>query len=219
MDRPKRGTQAEYERFVRRFDKRLMVLIRRLNRTGDTVEFGEGMVALLEQAHLGAAWRGRILAGDRRRIQDFDRSFAREIAATQADFLLDWLDQIDDGRYSDAAGFLNLAAMRQRGRYYLERLRGSANDAFLAASDAEEMFDWELGIAEHCEDCLELARYSPYRERELPTTPGRCQTACRTKCKCKLRRQSDGLAGFDFVNLYASEVIDLNPAQDREATG
>lgn len=46
---------------------------------------------------------------------------------------------------------------------------------------------WELGVADHCGDCIDLALNSPYRPDELPTTPGAGDTRCLSNCGCSLR--------------------------------
>lgn len=49
--------------------------------------------------------------------------------------------------------------------------------------------DWVIdAAAENCEDCLELEANSPYRARDLPTTPGAGQTVCHGNCRCSLVR-------------------------------
>lgn len=50
---------------------------------------------------------------------------------------------------------------------------------------------WELGAAEHCGDCIELAMFSPYFPDTLPTTPKAGDTACLANCQCSLRIRYD----------------------------
>lgn len=46
---------------------------------------------------------------------------------------------------------------------------------------------WELEPgAEHCDDCLRLAAFSPYPPDALPGVPGEAPTACDGSCKCNL---------------------------------
>lgn len=48
---------------------------------------------------------------------------------------------------------------------------------------------WRLGVAEHCEDCIELADNSPYRGSELTVYPGSGSTRCRGNCHCYLEER------------------------------
>lgn len=55
-----------------------------------------------------------------------------------------------------------------------------------------ELYDWILSRAENCEDCKRLARNGPYTADDLPTFPAFGDTVCRTRCRCVVRRRSDG---------------------------
>lgn len=213
MSRLKRGTQEEFDSFVRRMDLEGRRAIGNLVRTKNVDAFSVRIVRLLEDLHVGAIWRGRILGGDRSRIDFPDRYFARQILEEQITYFEDFLAKIDAGFYTRPDGSLSYDAIQNRLRYYIERARGSANDAFLAASGNAEEWDWLLGPAEHCDDCLIFASLSPLRTDQLWTTPGGCQTACKSKCKCRLKRRSDGKDGFAFVRLYRqAEIVELFPA-------
>jgi hypothetical protein len=48
------------------------------------------------------------------------------------------------------------------------------------------IIDWVLGDAEHCPECLYLAKHSPYTKETLPCTPRSGCTRCLSNCKCKL---------------------------------
>lgn len=52
---------------------------------------------------------------------------------------------------------------------------------------AESLIYWVLHPAEHCPDCLELSKRSPYTKYTLPTTPKAGVTRCLMNCKCTLR--------------------------------
>lgn len=56
-----------------------------------------------------------------------------------------------------------------------------------AYPNADTWVHWEMGAAEHCGDCVDLALNSPYRPDDLPTTPGAGGTRCLSNCQCHLR--------------------------------
>ncbi|MFZ5986381.1 MAG: hypothetical protein ACOYWZ_04535 [Bacillota bacterium] len=59
--------------------------------------------------------------------------------------------------------------------------------------DPQVSIYWRLGIAEHCDDCIELAAGSPYGvDNPLPTHPGAGDTVCLSNCKCYLEIEKDG---------------------------
>lgn len=214
---PPRGGDAEYERFIRRFDHRLHVAIRRLARTGDVDRFEEEFTELVEELHLGAVWRGRIRgSGDRSYLDIVDRAIAHEAFESQLEYIAGFIADIRAGLFDLPDGRVSLPGLRNRGRYYLERARGTANEVFASQSPDGELFYWDLGVSEHCSDCLHFAAISPMRSWELVTQPGRCETICRSKCHCNIRRASDGMTGFAYVDPYG-KYKPARPAMKRAA--
>jgi hypothetical protein len=195
-------SQSAYLNLIRGGVSSLEAAIAKLERTGNVDAFAARFADILEEVHLGAVYQGRTLAGVTGRIGDDDRTLARELVDRQAEFAEGFLDDLDSGRYTSADGKVSVPAIRNRAFMYLESVRGSANEAFVVFSEPDDTFEWELGLAEHCADCLELARLSPFEIDELYTKPGQCDTDCRSRCRCKLRRVRDQVSGFDYVDPY-----------------
>lgn len=201
--RPKRGSDKEYERFIRRMDAKMLVAIRKLARTRNIDDFEQRFQKILEELFHGAVWRGRIRgSGNGSPMGTRDRVIADEYYFEQLEFFAEFVADIRSGLYETADDRISIPAIRNRARYYLERARGAANEAFTYESPEGEEFDWVLGIGEHCDDCLTWAAGSPYRSYELTTQPGLCETICRSKCHCTIRRRNDGKHGFAYVDPY-----------------
>lgn len=101
----------------------------------------------------------------------------------------------DDPRYFDEEGLLKPGSLDARSDLYVGRMRGTANEAFLDASPEDATYDWELGVSEHCADCIELADLSPYTRDTIISFPGDGGTSCLGNCGCRLVRD-DGVEGF-----------------------
>lgn len=169
---------------------RLENLTRELAETNDLEAFAEGFYDLLEygQSH---SWKlGRLLAGGRTRgnLTIPDQINGRALADSELDYLLSFMDTIQEGRYTNDDGSLKLASIYSRGSLYIKRLKGTANEAFVVESPEDSDFVWQLGTAEHCSDCIEFASHSPYKSFELTNFPGDGNTECRVNCKCTLIR-------------------------------
>lgn len=73
------------------------------------------------------------------------------------------------------------------------RMYGNTLDAIYDAARVSGVDPWVLIYwiqdkkAENCIDCEDIARYSPFTKRTLPTTPGAGETRCLSNCKCFLR--------------------------------
>lgn len=152
---------------------------------------------ILLERHADAWVLGRRLAGDSSPYDVVDELVGRAKADQENEWLMRFLGDVESGRYRDDDGRLMEAQVAARSRMYSGKLRGTANEAFVEASPADEEFEWRLGGVEaHCSDCPELAAMSPWRKDELGTWPGDAGTPCLTNCKCRLVRESDGLSGF-----------------------
>jgi hypothetical protein len=195
-------SQAAYERIIRQAAARLEKATAALERTGDVDRFAAEFIDTLDQVHLGAVYQGRVLAGVSGQIEEDDRILARELADRHATFAESFLDDIDRGRYGEPGSY-SAGGIRFRLSMYLDTARGTANESFVVNSDPADTWRWVLGIAEHCEDCLTLAELSPLRSDELWTYPGSGETDCRSKCRCHLKRLSDGKDGFTRLETYA----------------
>jgi hypothetical protein len=213
------GTQASYEVLIQRVATRLEKAIQRLEKGGDVDRFAKEFIDIIDEGHLGAVYEGRVLAGVRGAIGEEDRILARDLADRHADFAESFLDDIDTGRYGEPGSYSG-AGIRNRAFMYLDTVRGTANESFVVNSEPDEEWDWVLGTGEHCEDCLFMANNSPLRTDELWTYPGGGETDCRAKCKCKLRRKSDGTTGFTAVrSRYMATPATGKPGSNPGDTG
>ena len=194
---PRPIAQATFDRQFSKQAKQATLLVRKLaDSTYDPETWGDAFHALLWKSHTDAIVLGRKRAGDHARIHEDDHDLGLSIVDADADFLNTFIDDVKNGRYLLEDGTLNQAAINARARLYINKTRGSANEAFVNASDDDDQFEWQLGFTEHCPDCIELAAGSPYDKGTLWTHPGQGDTACLVNCACVLVRVSDGRKGF-----------------------
>lgn len=193
------GSVAEWRRFNSGQLGSLSNLVERLAKgelSNDA--FGLLFVGALDDGHSGSWVRGkaRALRDPLTSLDSLDYRRIRDIHDLEQDFLAGFLDDLDAGRYTKPDGSLDSGAIGRRAQMYGLRLRGTANEAFVETSPADDQFKWVLGVSEHCSTCLELASLSPFSKDELWTFPGAGDTECVTHCNCHLERVRDGLRGF-----------------------
>jgi hypothetical protein len=156
--------------------------------------FSDEFRRVLIRGHAQAGYLGRRRAGDLAPYDADDTEFGRMVAAEQQEFLAGFVADLAGGRYEGEHGRPQAEPILRRAALYVERMRGSANEAFRLAS--WEPLTWQLGGAdESCEDCLRLAAASPYPSGELRQSPGDGSTRCITRCLCRLLR-GDGVTAF-----------------------
>ncbi|OGF05248.1 MAG: hypothetical protein A2W00_04685 [Candidatus Eisenbacteria bacterium RBG_16_71_46] len=158
-------------------------------------EFGDFMRTLLSEAHAQAAYLGRSLAGSAAAFGEADLLFGASVMAEQESYLASFLADIESGKYTLEDGTLNLARIGRRAEMYVDRLLGTANEAWVRTLPPETVLWWKLSVVDHCADCPVLADGSPYTAATVPGFPGDASTACRTNCKCWLERET-GETGF-----------------------
>jgi hypothetical protein len=198
-------SQQDFAQFLRRRVADLDDLIARLV-SGDlsVQEWYAEVYELLRSGHAGGRALGRQRAGDLTAIGIDDFLAGRAIADNESEFLLRFADDLasHDRRYwDDDLGAYRPQQIANRGRLYVQKMRGTAGQAFVSAHPDEAEFNWVMGAAEHCDECPVLAAKSPWLGGELFTTPGNGDTPCRSNCKCHLVRKSDGLTSFKPVSL------------------
>lgn len=153
----------------------------------------------LGQGHLTMVCAGRKRAGITHSVQEADREVAIFHMQQQGAFLSGFLRDLEDqipSLYDEEEGEWRVGAINRRLQMYASRLRGTANIAFEANSPDDAEFNWILGAAEHCEDCVELAGQNPWLKGELSVFPGDGGTVCLVNCKCTLLRSTDSWPGF-----------------------
>lgn len=195
-----RPTQADYDNMIRRRRRELRNVTEQLARGDITAQtWADRFDSILLSGHSRAWHLGRHLAGDTSEFGEDDRLAGMAAKDPEGEYLNAFLGDLlkRDPRYFDEDGNLRSDAVMNRGNLYLGKMRGTANEAFVAASDEDEQFDWVLGGAEkHCEDCPRIAKLSPFDKTTLWTHPGQGDTECLGNCKCFIRRRSDRLTGF-----------------------
>lgn len=200
--KPKVPGNAEYEALARDAHAQLKKLNRRLAAGKIDLEaWQDGFHAVLFDGHSEAWALGRQRAGVPGARDEDDERFGLDAADGQNEFLTAFAADLKakDLRYFDADGKLRLDLVADRCGLYVARMRGTANEAFVLASEDDDDFDWILGASEHCGDCLELASLGPYTKATMISHPGDGQCECGCNCRCRLLRRRDGNSGFDRV--------------------
>lgn len=172
----------------------------------DTDQFAAIVMHLLLRKHTAAVTIGRHLAGDYATEDSGDEAVAQTVAEDERQYLNGFTDDIRAGRYDaeqpetgPPVPKLGRERIIKRLLWYAGRLTGTANYAWVHASDPAAQFWWRLGANEdHCDACPELAAASPWTSETLPTVPGANHTPCLFNCKCHLER-IDGVSGFETV--------------------
>lgn len=147
------------------------------------------------QANANAHWIGRDLVSqiETEFSEELDALAARGIADNDAEYLLKFIDDIEEGKYTLDDGSFNESAILNRQRLYLGRARGLAGQASVDALEPQTEIFWRLGGNEkHCADCPVLASISPFFKDDLFATPGSCDTPCLGNCKCHLEFKING---------------------------
>lgn len=163
----------------------------------DAAAWRELTGARLEDGHVRATTLGRQRAGDLTDRNVVDLVSGRARYREDAPYLDRFAEQIAAGKYDDGRGGLRTAPMKQRLELYAQRTRGTANEAF-AHTSGDDLFDWVMLAAEHCEVCPTRQAGSPYTAATLPSYPGDGRTPCLANCGCVLVRH-DGVIGFARV--------------------
>lgn len=197
-------TQADYDTLIRGLGEDLKTLTSKYAAGQISAnDWAVGLDQLMLDAHTNSWKMGRNLAGNFADETELDTLMGIAAKDVDGDRLLDFLRAIEDGdpRYFLEDGTVNPQGILNRANMYLDRSRGTLNEAFIEKSEGGSLFTWTLGgVEEHCPDCPEIAAMGALPKDELITTPGSCMTPCLTNCKCYLVRQ-DGVKGFELAGL------------------
>ncbi len=145
---------------------------------------------------------GRKLAGDTSDQSEIDVIVGIAKRDEESAYLLGFLEDLQNtgSNLYDADGVLKLPNVQNRANLYGKKLRGTANEAFVATSPNGDEFNWILGPnEEHCLDCPRMPAMNPFTLDTLPFYPGDGSTACLSNCHCHLVR-GDGVVGFKRVD-------------------
>lgn len=195
------SAQRALESAVKKHDRRLRELVSQLaageiDRDAFVADFGDVLFKGHDQAfRLG--WRH---GGGGRAIDEAAENYIAETVSVQGNYASGLADDILAGDASESAGLA-------RADQYARRMRGSANRAFIKASDPETAFNWTLGGNEnHCSTCPEYASMNPWFKDTAFASPGEDvdasgtkATECGSACLCKWVRD-DGREGFGPVS-------------------
>jgi len=163
------------------------------------VDLKERLSAAIYDTHRKQYRLGIQVGGGTPTTEELDK-FATTVTDLQQQYLQGFLDDVENGRYNDADGVLDLdGALRQRAGMYANNTSASATAGFVQSGDDTEEYTWKLGVAEHCPDCEYIATLSPFDKETMFTHPREGDTRCLSNCKCKIVRDSDGLAPFGPV--------------------
>lgn len=154
---------------------------------------------LLHEAHARSWFLGRYQAGDTHDMDLADVLAGRAAADMDGYYLQGFQKAIENGEYGGIDREWREGAINQRVSLYANKTRGTANEAFVAASPVEMEMYWTLGAAEHCPDCLDLHGMNPWYPDDVYINPGDGATVCITNCRCSWVRK-DGVRGFDAVH-------------------
>ncbi len=195
----KRPSTAQFRTMLTQLRGRVQEVSERLERGEiDPRSWAEAFHQILTEGHSLGWMMGRQRSGNLGGLTFDDVMHGVAVTDADADFLLGFLDDLINGRYTSDDGVLTVPVWRTD--LYLHKIRGTANQAFAEVSELDDAFAWELGGAEeHCPDCPELAAASPWDLSTLFAFPGDCTTKCKSNCKCFLVRLRDGISGFKSV--------------------
>lgn len=141
-------------------------------------QWQQSVAGVLSDVHLSQAM---FAAGGRANMNPTKWGRVGGTLADEYRHLANFAQQIAAGDVSQAQA---LARIKQYGRasqqsYWREY-----------AANTTGLLYWDLGVAEHCPDCLILNANSPYTVQTLPTYPAAGATQCKGNCQCNLRRQA-----------------------------
>lgn len=152
--------------------------------------FGNLLLSQLGLAHAHANYLGRYSVGSLTPFGTQDSTVGDIMVADQAPYMAGFVLDIEHGEYG-SGDELDDEGLLARIGLYLERLRGTANDAVVntVSSLKDETVDWKLDpfiLTQHCADCVEMAAQNPWVLSELTRVPGDGSTICGVNCHCEL---------------------------------
>lgn len=144
-----------------------------------TAQWQLAIASQLKDAHLAQAM---FAVGGKHNLNAENLARLRATLQKEYRFLDQFARDVVSGKVSEAQA-------RARIAQYAQATQQSYWREYALNTPADEVIWWDLGVAEHCPDCLDLAAGSPYEPSELPTHPGAGDTQCRGKCQCTERRE------------------------------
>lgn len=183
--RKRRSVEEEWFVLLQSMRDRLAEAVLGFGASQSVERLTETMTRTLLWGHTQAAVLGRKLAGNNGPEGAADRAFARAVMLTQQEFLARLVREIAAGKYGPLTDGIPRDLAR-RLEWWVRRLRGTAEEAWVRAAPPGTLFRWHLGHSEHCDDCVERATHGPYTIETLPGYPGDGSTECGLGCHCWL---------------------------------
>ncbi len=126
------------------------------------------------------------------RLAASESSWVRQAARREMSFFNQLIDDVKAGK--------PVQSLRARIAMYGKAILAAYTAGQVAATGRSTLIHWLLDPqAEHCEDCIALAKNGPYVKDTLPTTPRAGLCKCRSNCKCRLE--------FEAVSVEAAEAV------------
>jgi hypothetical protein len=141
----------------------------------------------LAKAHTQAFTQGRMAAGLSRGEANLKKDPVAQarlnsIVKEELGYLDKFLDRVEVGDWS--GGFPSRRIAR-----YVNSVAGSFTAGRAMAMPSMTIFHWHLESGDPCDDCILIAKHSPYTRESLPAVPRSGQTRCRNYCYCTLEAE------------------------------
>lgn len=83
---------------------------------------------------------------------------------------------------------------------YVSTLNSMFETSRVLETPPQTLYYWKTSPAEHCPECLFLARKSPFIKANLPTVPRSGDTICKSNCRCTLETKYVSLLEYKKVS-------------------
>lgn len=156
-------------------------------------QFRDFMQKTLRRAFVDAYRYGMGAAGYRTTLTDIDLQEIRSYLVEDTEYLSNFVSQIRSGHVpivaEDRGPGMGHFLLKDRAELYAHALRELYWAGYVARDPVGTQFDWVLGIAEHCDPCIEMADGTPYTKEQLNgRVPGPAVCDGLVKCQCSLVR-------------------------------
>jgi hypothetical protein len=182
----------------------LFDILERYIRGGLSAESAQDLfLSLATDSHRAAHILGQEVAAVQVVVPGLAADLGQMLGLSELSYFRGFLAALDgtDARYFDAkVKEWRMDQVARRAGMYTPKVESSASWGWVDNHEAQQQFNWILGVVDHCEDCPVLADQSPYYRETLYTVPREGQTECMGGCKCRVETV-EGVAAFDPVEL------------------
>jgi hypothetical protein len=134
-------------------------------------EFRAAAKGMFQDYYREAYRLGKVRAGGAYALNEADLAKIKPLTIDENKFLARWLRDIEK-KYTELTPEAFDARMQWRGDLYAKALRGVFHEGWIAEVPDKARVRWVLGIAEHCESCLEEADIGWRTADTLTRVPG-----------------------------------------------